>query len=75
MTTAAVRDMNRDELQELARGWGKIFAAEAFPQGVVGPNVDFNQIEELAGARGRCSAATAGMAATPGAARARAASC
>lgn len=48
MTTAAIRDTNRGELQELARGWGKIFAAEAFPQGV-GPDVDFNRIEELAG--------------------------
>ncbi len=48
MNTAAVRDTNRDDLQELARGWGKIFAAEAFPQ-EVGPDVDFNHIEELAG--------------------------
>ncbi len=48
MTTAAGRGTKREELQELARGWGKIFAAEAFPQGV-GPDVDFNQIEELAG--------------------------
>ena len=48
MTTAGVGDSNWDELQELARGWGKIFAAEAFPHGV-GSDVDFNQIEELAG--------------------------
>lgn len=48
MTTAGVRDTNRDQLQELARGWGKIFAGEAFPTGV-GPGVDFNRIEELAG--------------------------
>ena len=48
MTTAGVRETNRGELRELARGWGKIFVAEAFPQGV-GPDVDFNRIEELAG--------------------------
>lgn len=48
MATTAVGDTKRDELQELARGWGKIFAAEAFPQGV-GPDVDFSRIEDLAG--------------------------
>jgi hypothetical protein len=48
MATAAVQNTNRDDLQELARGWGKIFATEAFPQGV-SPGIDFNQMEELAG--------------------------
>jgi len=48
MAKISVQDTNLDELHELARGWGKIFAAEAFPQGV-GPNVDFDRIEELAG--------------------------
>ena len=48
MAHTKVRDTKRDELRDLARGWGKILAAEVFPQGV-GPEVDFNQIEELAG--------------------------
>jgi hypothetical protein len=48
MTIAAMQNANRDELRELAQGWGKILAAEAFPRGV-GPTIDFNQMEELAG--------------------------
>lgn len=48
MTTSAVQGAKRGELQELARGWGKIFAAEAFPLGV-GMDVDFSKMEELAG--------------------------
>jgi len=52
MTQAMVRGSNRDELQELARGWGKIVVGEAFPKGV-GPEIDFNQMEELAGESAR----------------------
>jgi len=46
-TTAAKHDQS--ELMKLARGWGKIFAAEGF--GPDGPDltVDFAQMEDFAG--------------------------
>ncbi|MSR59039.1 MAG: hypothetical protein EXS05_15580 [Planctomycetaceae bacterium] len=47
MATQAMAQGNEGDLLMLARGWGKIFAAEAFPDGV-GPEVDFGQMEELA---------------------------
>ena len=48
MSKSAVMPEVESDLQELARGWGKIFAAEAFPNGV-GPEVDFGQMERIAG--------------------------
>lgn len=48
MAKMKVQSTDRDELQSLARGWGKILATEAFPQGV-GPETDFQRMEELAG--------------------------
>lgn len=48
MTKTAKREANRSQVCDLARGWGKILAAEAFPHGV-GLDVDFNRIEDLAG--------------------------
>jgi hypothetical protein len=49
MRTTAVNSRQQADLEDLARGWGKIFAAEGF--GPQGPDltVDFAQIEEFAG--------------------------
>lgn len=48
MAKVTLQAADRDELRVLARGWGKILAAEAFPQGV-GWEIDFSRMEELAG--------------------------
>jgi hypothetical protein len=40
-------DRKRQEIEDLARGWGKLLAREAFPEGV-GLDVDLFMMEEIA---------------------------
>ncbi len=40
-------ERKRQEIEELARGWGKLLAREAFPEGV-GLDVDLFSMEEIA---------------------------
>lgn len=47
MDAIGERDRKLKEIAELARGWGKILAGEAFPDGV-GLDVDLFTMEELA---------------------------
>ena len=47
MTDAKRLQRNHPEIEELARGWGKLLAREAFPDGV-GLDVDLFAMEEIA---------------------------
>jgi hypothetical protein len=47
MASAERMERKRREIEELARGWGKLLAREAFPDGV-GLDVDLFAMEEIA---------------------------
>jgi len=47
MASKELSEGKRREIEELARGWGKLVAREAFPEGV-GLEIDLFAIEELA---------------------------
>lgn len=53
MSKSEPTERKRREIQELARGWGKLLAEQVFPDGV-GLDVDMFQMEEIA-----CTAAKA----------------
>lgn len=48
MGRAHAQQPNLEELKELARGWGKIFASEAFGETGPGLDVDLARMESLA---------------------------
>ena len=47
MSSRKLSERKRQEIEEIARGWGKLLAGEAFPEGP-GPDVTLADMEEIA---------------------------